>query len=104
MCACICVNSSGPTIGNQTACLTARAVHLENLLDRTKDVSTNTHAYAHTVFSQILQLQDSNSGIQSMQTQGLGLTTNYQWINNTQEFTGYKSSIQLVSIVKNSAV
>ena len=51
----------------------------------------------------ILQLQKSNSGIQSMQTQGLGLTTNYQWINNTQEFTGYKSSVQLVSIVKNSA-
>ena len=63
-----------------------------------------TRPYYPSSPSQILQLQKSNSGIQSMQTQGLGLTTNYQWINNTQEFTGYKSSVQLVSIVKNSAV
>lgn len=52
----------------------------------------------------ILALQNELDGIESFQTQGLDLGIRYDYVNNTQVFKGYKSTVQLIAIVKNSVV
>jgi hypothetical protein len=53
---------------------------------------------------QILELQQSMDGVESVTAQGLGLGVEYKYINGSDVFQGYRASANLAAIVKNKVV